>query len=619
MRQKFFYRMTMEESLKERVSCGRLTANDVSDKQITVSGWVYRYRDQGGILFVDVRDRSGILQVVFDLSQDQELFQDANSLRSEDVILVQGILRKRSPDSVNPKLKSGEIELMAHNLQILSKAKPLPMSLDEFSDDISEELRLKYRYLDLRRQPMQDSLYYRHLFIAEVRNFLNRHEFWDVETPILNKSTPEGARDFLVPSRLNLGEFYALPQSPQIFKQILMLGQVERYYQIARCFRDEDLRKDRQPEFTQIDVEMSFVSQDMVMSLMQKLMQETLQKVFSIELSEEIPVMSYQQAMETYGNDKPDLRFDMPLSELGQWAMSTEFKVFKDTVAKGGRLKALRVAGGAELSRKEIDDLTHWVMQDFKAKGLAWAKVQQGKLESVIAKFIPAAAQKELLRITSAQDGDIIFFAGDTLASVVFNTLSALRLRMGERFKLIDTRQWKALWVSEFPLFEWDHENKSFISLHHPFTAPVEADKALVQELAAKEAENLSREEIEKILAVRSNAYDFVLNGVEAGGGSIRIHDSATQSAVFSLLNISEQEAQNRFGFLLEALQYGAPPHGGIAFGIDRILMLALKKNSIRDVMAFPKTQRGQCLMSAAPSDVDTRQLKELAIKVLKK
>lgn len=606
-----------EQKFEQRVSCGKLDISQV-EQTVVVSGWVYRYRDQGGILFIDLRDRSGVLQVVFDLANGGEMFELANSLRAEDVVLVEGILRKRAEESVNPKLSTGSIELLASSLVLLNKSKTLPLSLDEFSDEVSEELRLRYRYLDLRRQSMQESLYYRHAFIAEVRNFFHEHEFWDVETPILNKSTPEGARDFLVPSRLHNGEFYALPQSPQIFKQVLMMSQVEKYYQIARCFRDEDLRKDRQPEFTQIDVEMSFVNQHMVMQSMQELMRTTLRNVFSIELPAEIPVMSYQHAMETYGNDKPDLRFAMPLTELGGWANSTEFKVFKDTIAKGGRLKALRVPKGAELSRKEIDDLTHWVMQDFKAKGLAWAKVKNHKLESVIAKFIPEAAQQELLHLTQAEDGDIIFFAGDVMASVVFQTLSALRLKMAERFSLIDNNQWNALWVSEFPLFDWDYENKNFMSLHHPFTSPVPEQKELVQSLAKKGLHNLDKQEIEQILQVRSNAYDFVINGVEVGGGSIRIHDPQTQSAIFSLLGISQEQAQLRFGFLLEALQYGAPPHGGIAFGVDRILMLALKRNSIREVMAFPKTQKGQCLMSGAPSDVDTLQLKELGMRLAK-
>lgn len=606
-----------KEKLEQRVSCTKLQLEQVG-QTVVVSGWVYRYRDQGGILFIDLRDRSGVLQLVFDLANGGEMFELANSLRAEDVILVEGVLQKRAEDSVNKRLPTGEVELMASSLQVLNKSKPLPISLDEFSDDVSEELRLRYRYLDLRRQPMQDSLYYRHAFIAQVRKFFHDHDFWDVETPILNKSTPEGARDFLVPSRLHNGEFYALPQSPQIFKQILMMSQVEKYYQIARCFRDEDLRKDRQPEFTQIDVEMSFVNQHMVMQSMQELIQTTLKTVFSIELPKEIPVMSYQHVMETYGNDKPDLRFDMPLTELGTWANSTDFKVFKDTIAKGGRLKALRVANGAELSRKEIDELTRWVMQDFKAKGLAWAKVQENKLDSVIAKFIPQSAQQELLRLTQAKNGDIIFFAGDALASVVFQTLSALRLKMAERFSLIDHNQWNALWVSEFPLFDWDYENKNFISLHHPFTSPVPEQKELVQQLANKGLANLDKEEISQILQVRSNAYDFVINGVEVGGGSIRIHDAATQAAIFSLLNISQEQAQLRFGFLLEALQYGAPPHGGIAFGIDRILMLALKRNSIREVMAFPKTQKGQCLMSGAPSNIDSSQLKELGMKLAK-
>ncbi len=601
-------------ALFHRVECGNLSVKDVTGQPITVAGWVYRYRNQGGVIFVDLRERSGVLQIVFDLAVDKMLLEQADSLRSEDVILVTGILRARAKEAVNPKLSTGEVELLAQELSILSKAKPSPIPLDEHDDEASEDLRLKYRFLDLRRAPMQQALAARHRFISNIRNFLDKNGFWEVETPILNKSTPEGARDFLVPSRLNPGAFYALPQSPQIFKQILMIGQVERYYQIARCFRDEDLRKDRQPEFTQIDIEMSFISQPMIMELMEKMILGALRDVFSLDIPNNIPRMTYHDAMENYGNDKPDIRFGMKLIELGDWAQMTEFQVFKKALASGGRLKGLCVPGGAALSRKDIEDLTAWVMQDFKAKGLAWAKISESGLESVVAKFLPEVAQQELIKRCHAKAGDIIFFAGDT-ADIVFATLSALRLKMGERFNLIPQDQYRALWVVDFPLFERDKDSGLPTSLHHPFTSPVPEDIETVLTLGAKSPQELTAEEMQRLLAVKSNAYDFVLNGVEIGGGSIRIHETKLQSAVFRLLNISDAEAQSRFGFLLSALQYGAPPHGGIAFGVDRILMLALKRFSIRDVMAFPKTQKGQCLMSDAPSTVDELQLRELYLK----
>lgn len=598
-------------SFSLRRECNSVGAPD-NGQAIVVCGWVYRYRDQGGVLFVDLRDRSGIVQVVFDLAVNADLHKHANALRGEDVILIEGKVRLRDKNAINPKLKTGEIEIVAEKLELLSKAKPSPMPLDEHDDEASEELRLEYRFLDLRRKPMQEALRVRHEFIRGVRNFLDDEGFWEVETPILNKSTPEGARDFLVPSRLNAGEFYALPQSPQIFKQLLMVAGTEKYYQIARCFRDEDLRKDRQPEFTQIDIEMSFVDKDMVMALNERLIASACKAAFGVEIDGKPQRMTYRDAMELYGNDKPDIRFGMTLTELGDWAAMTEFKVFKGA-AETGRLKALCVPGGAaKVSRKDIDDLTQWVMQDYKAKGLAWVKVGEGgALESLITKFLPEAAQAELVKRTGAKPGDIIFFAGDR-ADIVFATLSALRLRLAEKLGMIpDT--YKALWVVDFPLFDWDHETNSLLSVHHPFTAPVPEDAHLVK--AAAKSESLSPEEAKKLLEVRSNAYDFVLNGTEIGGGSIRIHESELQQAIFRLLKITDEEAQSRFGFLLKGLEFGAPPHGGIAFGVDRVLMLGLKRASIRDVMAFPKTQKGTCLMSGAPSLVDEKQLRELYLK----
>ncbi len=611
----------MEALLNQRTACGVLRKNDINEKPIVVTGWVNNYRDQGGVIFVDLRDRSGILQVVFDRSEGEELLEAADALRGEDVILVRGTLRARAGEAVNPKLPTGEVELLAAELKIFSKSKPLPIPLDEYEDEASEENRLRYRFLDLRRRPMQEALRVRHEFTSHIRNFLNDQEFWEVETPILNKSTPEGARDFLVPSRINPGMFYALPQSPQIFKQLLMVSSTERYYQIARCFRDEDLRKDRQPEFTQIDIEMSFMNAESIMLLMQEMILGAFQKVFGVGLPSEIEQMSYETAMENYGTDRPDLRFDMKLTELGDWAAATEFKVFKSVVEGGGRLKALCVPGGAELSRKEIDDLTNWVAQDFKAKGLAWIKVTDAGLESVVTKFLPKASQKSLIERTGAKSGDIIFFAADK-ASVVFSTLGALRLKMAERFGLIQENSWHAIWIVDFPLFEYDDKEKRVKSLHHPFTSviPEHRDRfiALAQKASAFEkGDSFTPEDLKELTSLHSAAYDMVVNGVEIGGGSIRIHDTELQSAAFTLLGISEEEASERFGFLLNALQYGAPPHGGIAFGVDRILMLGLNRESIRDVIAFPKTQRGQCLMSSAPSDVDPEQLVELQLRSL--
>lgn len=603
----------MNDLMDQRISCGNLTAKDVNGENIVVSGWVYRYRDQGGVLFIDLRDRSGILQVVFDRAEGEELLSAAEGLRGEDVILVQGKLRPRDAEAINPKIKTGDVELLASRLEILSKAKPSPIPLDEYDDETSEEHRLRHRYLDLRRAPMQEALAARHNFYRSIRRFLEANDFWEMETPVLNKSTPEGARDFLVPSRLNGGDFYALPQSPQIFKQILMTGGTERYYQIARCFRDEDLRKDRQPEFTQIDIEMSFITQQKIMGLMEKMIIDSLNETFQLNIAAEVPRMTYHDAMENYGNDKPDIRFDMKLIELGEWAATTEFQVFHRAIEKGGRVKALRVPGGAELSRKDIDDLTHWVSQDFKAKGLAWIKHSENGLESVITKFLPEASQAELIKLSGSQPGDIIFFAADS-ADVVLPTLSALRLKMGERFDLMG-KEYRALWVVDFPLFDRDNESGGITSLHHPFTAPVPEDRDKLVSLSHKKVKELSKEEMADLLSVRSNAYDFVLNGNEIGGGSIRIHDQETQSAIFRLLNISDEEASERFGFLLRALEYGAPPHGGIAFGVDRILMLALDRKSIRDVIAFPKTQKGTCMMSEAPSPVDFKQLRELQLR----
>ena len=599
--------------LTRRVSCGELNLKNINSKMIVISGWVFRYRDQGGVIFLDLRERSGSLQIVFDRAVNEALWKQANELRSEDVICVEGVLRARSKETINTKVQTGEIELIAHQLILYNKASYLPLSTSEYDSEISEEHRLRHRFIDMRRAETQKILRKRHELISFFRNFLNNQNFWEIETPILNKSTPEGARDFLVPSRLNVGELYALPQSPQIFKQILMVGQIERYYQIARCFRDEDLRKDRQPEFTQLDIEMSFMNRDQIMNMMEEMFINALNTIFDIKLETNIPKISYKDAMETYGTDAPDIRFKIPLIALDEWVNTTSFKVFQNTKISGGRIIALCVPGGAQLSRKELDDLTTWVIQDFKAKGLAWIKHTQNGLESVIVKFIPTSAQSELIKKTNSKPGDIILFSADQ-SNIVFSTLSALRLKLAERFNLIPKNKWKAIWVINFPLFKGQN-NKFFDSMHNPFSSPSELSLEELEQFMTREHSQYTPEETNKILNMNSLTYDLVLNGVEIGGGGIRNHHADIQKFIFKLLGLSEEEIEDKFAFILRALASGAPPHGGIAFGLDRILMLALKKQSIRDVIAFPKTQKGQCLMSDAPSKIPASQLAELKLK----
>ncbi len=608
--------MNIDAILQKRVACYHVTDQDVGKIGLVVSGWVYHSRDQGGILFIDLRDRSGQLQIVFNKSEDRDLFEQAENLGLEYVIMVRGDIMKRSKDTINTKLQTGTIEMIARELIILNESDIVPIPIDEFGSNINEENRLKYRYLYLRHSSMQNMIRNRHIFITSLRDSLNKQDFLEIETPILNKATPEGARDFLVPSRLNKNNFYALPQSPQIFKQILMMAQMEKYYQIARCFRDEDLRKDRQPEFTQLDIEMSFVTRDQLIDLLENILVTTCKEAFGVDLHNQIIRMSYHDAMEKYGTDKPDLRFGLTLTNLDTWASKTSFQVFNQALQKNNRVFCLSVPSGASLSRKDIDNLTETVGRECNAKGLAWIKHTENGLESFLMKFIPEQAQAELLELTGSKPGGIIFFGADT-EEIVFLTLSTVRTLMAEHFNLIPSNTWKASWITDFPLFYWNHTENRLDSMHNPFTAPVDSDLEFLRSLQNTNLKDIDPSLIKQLSQLQSKAYDICLNGVEIGGGSIRIHNSSLQHLVFCLLNLSEEQIQEQFGFFLQALRFGAPPHGGIAFGLDRILMLFNNMASIRDVIAFPKTQKGQCLMSQSPSKVKLHQLLDLSIKTI--
>lgn len=576
---------------------GTLTKNDIG-KEVKLAGWVLRRRDHGGVIFVDLRDRTGFAQIVFNPQVNEEAHNKAQDLRSEFVISVVGKVRARSEEMINPKIPTGEIEVMVEKLELLNTSETPPFMLED-DIDTNEEIRLKYRYLDLRRPKIFNNLYYRFLITNAFRKHLAENGFIDVETPILNKSTPEGARDFLVPSRLSAGDFYALPQSPQIFKQILMIGGFDRYYQIAKCFRDEDLRADRQPEFTQVDIETSFLSTDEFLSIMEKVIADIVKEVYNIDLPLPLPRLSYKEAMENYGSDKPDTRFELKLINVEDAVRGCDFAVFKNALDNKFIIRCLNAKGGEKLSRKDIDDFTKYV-GIFGAKGLAWMRVTENGLESNIVKFFSKENKNKILETTKAEKGDLLFFVADT-PKITFDALGNLRLKVAEKLNLIDKDKLNFLWVVEFPLFEYDYKEKRISATHHPFTAPVPEDVEILES---------------DTLKVRSDTYDLVLNGNEIGGGGQRIYDSSVQAKIFNLLGISEEKAKERFGFLLDALKYGAPPMCGMAFGIDRVVMLLQKQESIREVIAFPKTQKGQCLMSGCPSTVDEEQLEELHLKI---
>ena len=581
--------------------CGELSAALV-DRTVTLCGWVHRRRDHGGVIFVDLRDREGLAQVVCDPDRSAA-FAVAERVRSEFVLRVTGRVRRRPQGTVNAELRSGEVEVLAHEVEILNPSAPPPFQLDE--ENLSEITRLTHRVIDLRREPMQRNLRLRYRVAMAVRDYLDGHGFIDIETPMLTRSTPEGARDYLVPSRVHPGEFFALPQSPQLFKQLLMVAGFDRYYQIVKCFRDEDLRADRQPEFTQIDVETSFLDERMIQDLMEGLIVQVFRDVLGVELPQPFPRLAYADALARYGVDKPDLRIALELTDLTDLMRSVDFKVFRQAAElPNGRVAALKVS--AELTRKEIDDLAPFVA-GYGAKGLAYIKVNERAkipdgLQSPIVKFLPAEVLRQIVERTAAQNGDVVFFGADT-ATIVNAALGALRVKIAQDKNLIE-KAWRPLWVLDFPMFEWDDEEKRWSAMHHPFTAPKDGHEDL---LFSDPGRALSK------------GYDMVLNGWEVGGGSIRIHRADVQQKVFKALGISEAEARAKFGFLLDNLQYGAPPHGGIAFGLDRLVALMAGADSIRDVIAFPKTQRAQDLLVQAPSPVDEKQLRELGIRLREK
>ena len=585
------------EGMKRTHHCGELRATN-EGQEVVLCGWVSHRRDHGGLIFIDLRDRSGLVQLVFaedKIGADQ--FPKAESLRSEFVVAVRGKVSLRDKETINPNMETGEIEIYAEELRILNKALTPPFYIQD-GIDVDENVRLKYRYLDLRRPEMQKNIMLRHRVTKLMRDYFDEHGFLEIETPMLTKSTPEGARDYLVPSRVNPGKFYALPQSPQIFKQLLMVAGYEKYFQIVRCFRDEDLRADRQPEFTQLDIEMSFVDQDYILNLMEGLVSGLFEKTIGEKVQTPFLRMTWDEAMERYGSDKPDIRFGMELMDISEYVKGSDFKVFKSVLDNGGQVKVIKVDGYANIPRRELDGLVEYA-QRYGAKGLAWIQYTETEIKSPFKKFYSEETFQKIKEATNAQTGDLLLVVADK-PLVVAQALGELRLEMGRRRGLINENEYKFLWVVDFPMFEYDEENKRWKAMHHPFTAPRDED---VQYLTTDPGR------------VKAKAYDMVLNGVEIGGGSLRIYNSDTQEKVFEAIGLTPEQAHEKFGFMLDAFKYGPPPHGGLAFGLDRMVMLMAKRNSIRDVIPFPKTQSASCLMTQAPSEVDAKQLRELSIR----
>ncbi|HDJ2814071.1 TPA: aspartate--tRNA ligase [Staphylococcus aureus] len=584
---------------KRTTYCGLVTEAFLG-QEITLKGWVNNRRDLGGLIFVDLRDREGIVQVVFNPAFSEEALKIAETVRSEYVVEVQGTVTKRDPETVNPKIKTGQVEVQVTNIKVINKSETPPFSINEENVNIDENIRLKYRYLDLRRQELAQTFKMRHQITRSIRQYLDDEGFFDIETPVLTKSTPEGARDYLVPSRVHDGEFYALPQSPQLFKQLLMISGFDKYYQIVKCFRDEDLRADRQPEFTQVDIEMSFVDQEDVMQMGEEMLKKVVKEVKGVEINGAFPRMTYKEAMRRYGSDKPDTRFEMELIDVSQLGRDMDFKVFKDTVENEGEIKAIVANGAAEqYTRKDMDALTEFV-NIYGAKGLAWVKVVEDGLTGPIGRFFETENVKTLLTLTGAEAGDLVMFVADK-PNVVAQSLGALRVKLAKELGLIDETKLNFLWVTDWPLLEYDEDAKRYVAAHHPFTSPKEADIAKLG-TAPEEAE--------------ANAYDIVLNGYELGGGSIRIHDGELQEKMFEVLGFTKEQAQEQFGFLLDAFKYGAPPHGGIALGLDRLVMLLTNRTNLRDTIAFPKTASATCLLTNAPGEVSDKQLEELSLRI---
>ncbi|NLO99668.1 MAG: aspartate--tRNA ligase [Clostridiaceae bacterium] len=586
--------------MKRTHRCAELTAADAG-KEVVLMGWAQRRRDLGALVFVTLRDRSGIMQVVFNSETNPELHEKALQVRSEFVLAVRGTLALRSPEAINRNMPTGDLEVIATELRILSKSETPPFHIEEDSD-ANEVLRLKYRYLDLRRPDLQRNLMLRHRVAKIARDYFDENGFYEIETPVLGRSTPEGARDYLVPSRVHPGKFYALPQSPQLFKQLLMVAGYDRYMQITKCFRDEDLRADRQPEFTQIDLEMSFVDVEDVIKVNEGFINRVFKELLGIDIPMPFKRITFYEAMTRYGSDKPDTRFDMELIDISDLAKGSGFKVFSDAIANGGSVRALNAKGGGSFSRKEIDALGE-VVKTYKAKGLAWIVVEEGGLRSPIAKFLSEEETAKILERTKAEKGDLLLFVADK-DEIVCDSLGHLRLTLGEKLNLIDKDRYDVLWITDFPLLERDEEENRWVAKHHPFTSPMDEDIEYLDTDPAK---------------VRAKAYDIVINGYEVGGGSIRIHNQELQKKMFNLIGFTDEQAKERFGFLLEAFKYGTPPHGGLAFGLDRLVMLLARTENIRDVIAFPKVQTASDLMTNAPDIVDDKQLEELSIKTVEK